>query len=432
MLPIFVMKGKNMDKKRILFVSMPLPVTNDYTSNSGNTVYMIAGESYFYGINGVKVISHIELKDILKTDADFCKRNFDIAIGMEANVLGPGHYLSENPKFIKSLKIPFFCLGIGAQADINYSLDFLKEYGDNIKLYIDTILQSGGDIALRGNFTNECLKELGYNNLFVSGCPSLFIKRQNLKISNNKVEQKDFKPMFNAHLVQDLNYKLYKENNNCVFFDQDQYLELLYNPDVKNIQPKFENKVFIELFKSGKIKGDMNYIPWQKQIIQGKFNFSYGSRMHGNIIAIQNGIPAFVKAIDSRTREISEFFGIPNSIEYNFNEKNDSLYDLYKSISYEKFNELYPIKLNAFIEFLDKHKIPHRLNDNNDEFFDYIKNLGYETYTLDYYKQKKYINLAKSIRKKTILKSIFSITNSFNKKHKVITIFGIKIKFKKI
>lgn len=51
------------------------------------------------------------------------------------------------------------------------------------------ILNSGGDLTLRGAFTQYYLEKLGFNNLFVSGCPSLFMRGANAEISAERVEK---------------------------------------------------------------------------------------------------------------------------------------------------------------------------------------------------------------------------------------------------
>ena len=57
------------------------------------------------------------------------------------------------------------------------------------------------------------------------------------------------------------------------------------------------------------------------------FNFACGSRIHGNIMPILMGIPAAICPIDSRTREMAEFFDIPMITEKDLKKK--SLYSIY-------------------------------------------------------------------------------------------------------
>ena len=41
------------------------------------------------------------------------------------------------------------------------------------------------------------------------------------------------------------------------------------------------------------------------------YDFSIGMRFHGNVIAMQNGLRSLFVVSDSRTRELTEYFGLP-------------------------------------------------------------------------------------------------------------------------
>lgn len=71
-------------------------------------------------------------------------------------------------------------------------------------------------------------------------------------------------------------------------------------------------------------------------------------------MALLAGIPAFIDVIDSRTREIAEFYHIPNSFDMQFNPKKDDLFELYQSLDFSEFNENYKDKITRFQGFLDK------------------------------------------------------------------------------
>ena len=79
-----------MDMRKILFISMPLPVINDYFGNSGNAVYRISGESFFYGIESITIMSDAEVRKNLQSDREYINKNFDLVVDMEANLLGGG------------------------------------------------------------------------------------------------------------------------------------------------------------------------------------------------------------------------------------------------------------------------------------------------------------------------------------------------------
>lgn len=389
--------------KRILFI-MPftIPVTELIGDNTGNYVYYLAVYSYLFGAKNLKCMGFDEIRKHLDNDPEWIRKNFDIAIIAEANLFAICYKdtaLVDNAKFIKSLKIPCYVIGIGCQNNTDNILRNLAPINDEVKNYVDTILESGGMLTLRGNLTRDYLSSLGYDNIPVLGCPSMYINGQHFEISDNKVQQNAFNPIYNAQFVEDLDEKLYEDYPQSVFFDQDRYLRSLFLPLSAKNDECLRNDLFIKLYKQGRIRGDINYYPWQKQIIDNGYNFAYGSRIHGNVIAIQAGIPAFVKVIDSRTREISEFYNIPNSLEYRFDESKDSLYDLYKNISYVRFNESYIEKFNNFRNFMLN--ISGVQIENNNNFKEFLASKTYPTYEYNYHTTKNAKNLIKYIEDKT-------------------------------
>lgn len=403
-------------EKRILFLtSVPIVADNVSDFNTGNYVFLASIYSFLYKFPQVDFITRKEIKKRLEYDSDWIKKNYDILITWSANFFALS-YLNDfkvEADFVKSCKIPYYVLGIGSQNDIENNFKNLVSINDAAKIYVDAILNSGGTLTLRGELTNDYLKSLGYYNLPVLGCPSIYINRMDYKLNDNKVSLKEFKPMFCAQQIKNLSYKLYKTYPDSKFFGQEEYLKALFLPDTQKNNTNLTDSSFIKLFEQGRILGDINYYPWVKQILDGKFNFSYGPRIHGNIIAIQNKVPACVKIIDSRTREITEFYKNPNTLQYPFNEKKDSLYDLYKSISFEDFNRNYMDKYNNFINFLsnitnidvDKFKS----TTSKDEFIDYLSKFEYLKYDKNYNNLKEYKQLVKILKKKLIEKKISKI-----------------------
>ncbi len=396
-------------------------------NNSGDTVYYTSGISMFYskGLDST-FMSVQSVIDNLEQDREWARKNFDICIMMEANIFSEyyNQTLADNAHIINTLKIPTFVLGAGCQSTINYSVDFLQNIKENSKKYIDAIKNSGGDITLRGNFTKFALEQLGYKDLFVSGCPSLFLLNRDFKINTSKICRENFKPMLNAHFVSDISNKIYKDYTNSVFFDQDLYLTSLYNPaEVKDIYDSKYKSPFKELYSQNRILGNMNYYMWRKQIKEGGFNFSYGSRIHGNIIALQNNIPAFVNIIDSRTRELVEFFDIPNSMTTKFNEKYDDLYDLYLNLNYDKFNQNFSKKYDAFKEFLNKNNIPNCLDDNN-EYLNLVSTFSFYDYQNDLNVQDAKKLFIKKLNKKRF------IYKEKDGNRRTLHVFGIKMRYK--
>ena len=180
--------------------------------------------------------------------------------------------------------------------------------------------------------------------------------------------------MFNGQRLSDIPKQYFDIYPKSVFFEQhDHYI--YYNK--KGILVDDKDKTLKNLLKLNRISGNINYYLWSKSIRKGNFSFSYGSRIHGNIIALQNGIPSFVKVIDGRVREIVEFYNIPNSMMYRFDESTDDLFDLYNTIDVSIYNETRKKRFLSFHNWLEDKGIDNVLTDNY-EFKEYLAALNYE------------------------------------------------------
>jgi polysaccharide pyruvyl transferase WcaK-like protein len=89
------------------------------------------------------------------------------------------------------------------------------------------------------------------------------------------------------------------------------------------------------------------------------FELVVGTRLHVAMAALLAGTPAFVFCHDTRTREMSEFLGVPSaSIEA---VERIDLREVYNRIDPDQFNarraELFP----AYKRFLEANGLQHRL-----------------------------------------------------------------------
>ena len=91
--------------------------------------------------------------------------------------------------------------------------------------------------------------------------------------------------------------------------------------------------------------------PWVEWLRQ--FDFSMGSRFHGNVLAIMNGVPALTMVIDGRMQELTKLFRLPtmNALDFSMDRPLQYYYDL---ADFTEFNRVYPLRLAAFRDFLDK------------------------------------------------------------------------------
>lgn len=373
--------------KRILFVtqeSVVHPVQGEII-NSGDFVYFTAGASFFFNQN-VRYLSEHEVRIKLYKDPCYVKNNFDFVITMHSDLFRESYYdwLCDVTELYSRFSVPIYVLGICLNTlDVNYEVNFSDKLNNAVKKFVDLILNSGGDLTLRGKFTQYYLENLGFNNLFVSGCPSLFIRGENAVISSKRCEKEEFNPCFNANAAQNIPERFYEEYPNAKYVDQDYYLDFMYEPwtltedRLRKIRP-----IVRKLYLHSRLIGDKNYAMWVRKVQKEGFNFFYGRKLHGNIVGLQYNTPCFIVPIDTRVREVCDFFSIPNTFHTSFNEEKDDLFELYKSLDFSEFNTRYKDSYHAFKNYLDQHDIPNNMGNSSD-YLSYINSFEYYDYEKD-------------------------------------------------
>lgn len=321
---------------------------------------------------------------------DYINNNFNLIVLPMANIFNIEYVdaIKGMTKFFENIKIPTFVIACGVQADSYNDLDKVVNLIGNVATkFINTIYKTGGQFALRGNFTNDFFKKLGFNNAVVLGCPSMFQMGRNLTIINNKVPKEKFKVVCNGNLKMMSKFN----SDNFIFIDQDNFFYWLYDKEsVKNYNnfcKSFLKQYSIDelqLLLDKKIKLFFDLNVWANFLKNNNYTFVFGTRIHGNIMPLLNGIPSVVYAWDSRTREMAEYFNIPHITDEKFENKNSKfpkdLYDLYMNADFADFNNSFAEKYDKFEKFLIDNKIIDTCSQTNTFF--YAVNSNSYTYTM--------------------------------------------------
>ena len=372
---------------RILFITAPgyegapqAPLQYDARFNTGDTVYFFPIMSYFdCKENEISYMTVDEVYSSLCNHSEIGK-HYDIAIHPHANIFSSSwqNEMKRCAWIYQHLGIPVYVLGAGCDAGLTYNVDALEPMESVVKEFVDAVMNHGGEITLRGYFTQAALEQIGIKGLFVSGCPSIYKSGENLSINKMAVSRSAFCPLFHGGRISDIPLRWYRQYPKARFFDQDRYLAMLYHPEEAILYRWDFLYPAKEIFREDRVRGDVNYVMWKRQIFEGGYHLAFGARIHGNIIALQNGLPAFLDTEGSRTREIAEFYDIPNSYALLFNRDEDDLYDLYCELSFDTFKKTYKKRYLSFKKWLDR-RIPNCLG-NNADFFKELESLNYYDY----------------------------------------------------
>jgi hypothetical protein len=326
---------------------------NNIGNNSGNLLFQYSAYKCFSHADNV-VESYGYRAD--PNDADRINNEYDVFVLPLANAFRQSYIptLNRYTALIQKLKIPVVVMGVGAQAS-KASLEDMPQVNEEVKNFCRAVLDRSSAIGVRGEFTYEYLKSLGFNanEIEIIGCPSMFTFGKDLptintrhlgaysRISINSTEgKKDFRPIFVN------NIRRYK--NLCFIPQTIETLKSLSNagPDLL-----LKESLAIPMKKINETKLFVDINPWIN-FLRG-FDFSFGTRIHGNVISLLAGVPAHVVAHDSRTLELAKYFEIPYSLLQDL-DKSTLAEDLYAKSSYKNFNANHGTRFDRFSSFLKK------------------------------------------------------------------------------
>lgn len=365
-------------------------------TNTGNKVWL-------QGIVSILSTKENEIS-FLREDYswDFINEYFDAIVYSTANLFQRQYKdaIQMRADEFRNSKIPVFCISVGAQGDYDEGpKSVVRGIEKEIASFMEAVYMSGGELGLRGYYTKEVLDVVDpHNSAEVTGCPSLFQNGRDLRINKHDVDYNRFKCILNGG---EFCYKNYLTSNS-VFMDQDTFSDYFYNNSIyeresESVLWEFLHQYGYEntaLLVNKRVEMCMDVPEWGRFLERLGFSFSFGSRIHGNIISLLKGIPAVVYPIDSRTKEMSDYYNIPTTSSKPQNLKD--IYKIYLETSFDDFNRNYSSLYDRFEEFVVKNGLVRNHINSDNRFWnredpiscDYVNEKRNEM--KDYFNRKKW------------------------------------------
>ena len=334
--------------------------------------------------------------------------SFDLIIYPMANFFSEEYAINteNHVETFKQIKIPVYVIACGAQAKHYGDIEALiKKIGDPSSRFIEAIYKTGGEFALRGYFTKEFFDRLGFSNAVVTGCPSIFQMGPDLQISTQKKSVDNLLALFTGKI--EYFERIMSSLTNSIYISQELYEDCLYKASYfmnrtlkQDLQFLTNNSITqAELLGEGRIKMIVDLNDWYQYIKSNSFDFSFGTKLHGSIMAILAGTPTMMMAIDSRTREVAEYFDIPFMDDIGKKLSIEDYNEAYDRMDYTKFNSGFKDKYQRFDKFLIDHKIVKKINDSN-RFFSSPGENAFDQYCPN---QEMFKQYAKRLKRKQFL-----------------------------
>lgn len=290
------------------------------------------------GNTGNQIIAHALLSQIEFGEVSWSdtidprelKERFGMIVIAAANFLFRTFDFGEIADFIEQSDLPVAIVGLGAQSNT---------YDPNIELqpgterFVKVIAERAVQIGVRGPYTREVLACRGIHNVTVTGCPSYYMGRSPTlalnkpdfsavrKISVN-ASWDVLEHAFDLRKMWNVGRDIYRQAivHDADFIAQSEEAEIIISDPTATERDRALNELVDRL--KGVADGE-RVRTWAKEHVRAffdvdqwidairEYDFVLGSRFHGNMIALQHGVPACVIAHDTRTEDMCSFLGMP-------------------------------------------------------------------------------------------------------------------------
>ena len=222
-------------------------------------------------------------------------------------------------------------------------------------------------LGIRGEFTAECLDLMGIHNYRIIGCPSLFKYTDGI-FPDVPIPQKK-----NMQMTVTSGDKLKTEvlkmgmKYDCFWIKQSFAEFPQYIKNNKYLSPKWIIRHFpgslkvinnISDYHGRKSRIFFDIEEWNNFYQAENIGFAFGTRFHGNMCALRNGIPSVWITHDTRTRELTEFLHLPK-IDINEFAKMKYIEEIFDACDYSETQKFYKRLLDNYISYLDENNISH-------------------------------------------------------------------------
>ncbi|MGW1954734.1 polysaccharide pyruvyl transferase family protein [Streptomyces sp. NPDC001920] len=263
----------------------------------------------------------------IRTDVSAAARineEYDAFVVPLANAFRPSFeaQLKRLTRLITRLRIPVVVVGVGAQAGLGYDAARLAGIEPAVREFVSAVLDRSASIGVRGEFTEQYLKNLGFRDVEVIGCPSLFLHGKDLTVTRRepalgpdaRIAVNGSHKAVRSQGLQRVITRAHARYPNLRFIGQNisdaRQLHWRDLSDPNGLVTAMPTHPDHPMYREDKVRVYIDPVTWIDDL--RAFDFSFGSRIHGNIAALLAGTPATVLCGDSRTLELCRYFDIPH------------------------------------------------------------------------------------------------------------------------
>ncbi|MFS4094745.1 polysaccharide pyruvyl transferase family protein [Streptomyces sp. AF1A] len=359
-------------------------------TNSGNLIFQDAAHKILQTAD-TEVVSNGGRTEV--SAAARINEEYDAFVVPLANAFRPSFEtaLARLTRLISRLRIPVVVLGVGAQTGVSYDPARLKRIEPTVRAFCSAVLERSASIGVRGEFTEQYLRDMGFRDVEVIGCPSLFMYGRDLDVrkrvpeltagsriavngSHSAVKKQGLGRIIERTHAHYPNLRFIGQNLSDA---RQLHWRDLSDPNAGvTAMPTHPDH---PMYRADKVRVYVDPITWIDDLRD--FDFSFGSRIHGNIAALLAGTPATVLCGDSRTLELCRYFEIPHR-RLDQAAKDPEAADparLYEQADFSGLVGNHGERFDRFMAFLDKNGLQNTFThgDNGAAFEKRMRSLSF-------------------------------------------------------
>ncbi|MCL2470351.1 MAG: polysaccharide pyruvyl transferase family protein [Propionibacteriaceae bacterium] len=309
----------------------------------------------------------IDARKFVNLDPDRVNANYDLVVVPLADAFRKSFTdeLQAMTDLFNRLTIPVVVLGVGCQGPVSGRIP-ASGLDAIVKEFVSSVLNRSATMGVRGEVTAGYLKRLGFGSdvVDVIGCPSMFMAGPNLSITKTVeaiTEQSRISMNISPYVPKmgPISLDHAARYQNLIYTAQDHLtlgLMLTGTYYAKKPQPEGSPTTLDHpLLSQNRTRFCVDPTTWIRHL--SGFDFSFGSRIHGNIVALLAGVPAVVLAHDSRTLELADYHEIPRQILTGQTDVDAA--DLYAGASWEATLTGHSERWERVTEFLRRNDLAH-------------------------------------------------------------------------
>ena len=273
---------------------------------------------------------------------------------------------------LEKLTIPVIVVGVGLQARLPYQVGVKRPIDEAVSRFVRAVLANSASIGVRGEYTADYLRRLGFAEVEVIGCPSMFVNGDRIDVTkrtpalthesrvgiNITARIAEMGPVITSHVARYPNLEYIAQ-------DRDSLRLLLWGDEPEGASPSSPMPIHRShpLIRDDKTRFYVDPWPWLDDV--RRMDFMFGTRIHGNIVALLAGTPSYVIAHDTRTLELARYFEIPHRTTAEIAPDTDAA-DLYAEADYAGVMTGHAARFATFTDYLERQGLRHVFQPGED------------------------------------------------------------------